>query len=73
MLVFKRKFYIEFLIKIMYLITHCVSDQKPPQSVPSATVPDRDPERVEHGQGPETDPGRAPVDSGPKGPSEGIN
>ena len=40
--------------------------------MPSATVPDRDPERVEHGQGPETDPGRAPVDSGPKGPSEGT-
>ena len=40
--------------------------------MPSAAVPDRGSERVEHGQGPETDPERAPGDSGPKGPSEGI-
>ena len=58
---------------IPYLMIYCVfSDQKPPQSVPSAIVPDRGSKRVEDDSGPETDPRRAPGDSAPKGPSEGI-
>ena len=51
-----------------------ISDQKPPQSVPSTIVPGMGSEGVEHDDGPETDPEKAPPgDSAPKGPSEGDN
>ncbi|KAL9965793.1 hypothetical protein ACROYT_G029640 [Oculina patagonica] len=45
--------------------------KQPPRSVPSAVVPDRSAERVEHDSEPEMEPEREPLpDGAPKGPSE---